>query len=71
MYKPELYYDQEYYYKILKTEFGDVEYWDYSHLDIPVNLRRDAHHLSSEEGASYFTKLIAEQLELNYKVISK
>jgi hypothetical protein len=60
MYKPELYYDQEYFYQSLKMNFNDIEFWDYSHLNIPDEYRYDAHHLNGE-GAKYFTKIFAER----------
>jgi hypothetical protein len=66
MYKPELFYDQEYYYRILKTNFGDCEFLDYSHLSIPDEYRYDAHHLNGQ-GAKYFTKILVEELGLNLK----
>ena len=68
MYKPELYYDQAYYYNILNMEFGNIEYLNYNNLDIPDNYRADSHHLNSR-GAIYFTKTIAERLGLTYKNI--
>jgi hypothetical protein len=71
MYKPELYYDQEYYYNVLKTKFNDIEYLDYSHLDIPMNFRRDAHHLNTKYGTPYFTQLLAERLGLKCKTLQE
>jgi hypothetical protein len=63
VYKSELFYDQEHFYHVLKTEFGDCEFLDYSHLDIPNEYRYDAHHLN-KNGAKYFTKILAEVLKL-------
>jgi hypothetical protein len=69
MYNPELYYDQDYYYNVLKTKFGDVEFLDYSHLELPNEFRRDAHHLGNKKGSTYFTKVMAERLGLRYKTV--
>jgi hypothetical protein len=65
VYKPELYYNQEYYYSILEKEFKDIEYWNYSDLDIPFKFRMDPHHLN-KDGAKYFTEIIGRRLESIY-----
>lgn len=54
MYKPEYYYDQNYFYSQLK-KFGDVKFYDYSHWTVPDSCRYDAHHLN-EDGAKLFTR---------------
>jgi hypothetical protein len=64
VYKPGLYYNQEYYYSILEKEFKNIEYWDYSSLDIPLEFRMDAHHLN-KTGAKYFTEIIRERLDVD------
>jgi hypothetical protein len=63
VYMPELYYDQQYYYEIIKNEFSEIELWDYSHLNIPVHYRADPHHLN-EEGALYFTKIVEKDVTI-------
>jgi hypothetical protein len=62
VYKPELYYDHEYYYNVLETDFKNIEYWNYSDLDIPVNFRVDPHHLN-KDGARYFSEIIKNGLD--------
>jgi hypothetical protein len=60
MYKPELFYDQQYYYNALERHFGNIDLWDYSHFDIPIEYFKDAHHLN-EVGAKYFTSILKEE----------
>jgi hypothetical protein len=66
VYKLELFYDQEYFYSVRNTMFGNCEFLDYSHLSIPNEYRFDAFHLNGK-GAKYFTKILAEKLNLKYK----
>lgn len=54
VYKPEFYYDQNYYYNAYKNNFSDVELFDYSHFPMPENGFADAHHLN-DIGANIFT----------------
>ena len=60
---PEFFYDQEYYYDVIKTRFNDVEFVDYSRLPIPIDEFYDAHHLN-EKGARHFTKEIKERFDI-------
>ena len=64
MYKPEYYYDQDYYYRQLEG-LGKVTYLDYSHLEIEDSLRYDAHHLN-KKGAEVFTRQLCNDLNLTY-----
>lgn len=57
VYKPEYYYDQDYYYNAYKTYFSDVELLDYSHYPMEDDERYDAHHLN-DKGALKFTKML-------------
>lgn len=57
------YYDMEYFYGNLKEEFGDIEFVDYSDLDIPFEYRYDAHHLN-KNGAVYFTEKLKQQYNI-------
>jgi hypothetical protein len=55
VYKPECYYDQDYYYNAYNTNFSDIELFDYSHFPMPEDGFVDAHHLNYY-GATLFTK---------------
>ena len=55
MYKPQLFYDQKYYYEVYKEQFAKTELLDYSHWECPDNFRADEHHLNIF-GAKMFTK---------------
>jgi len=63
VYKPELYYDQDYYYNAYKTNFGDVKLFDFSHFPIPEDGFVDAHHLNYK-GAMIFTNELKRQFGL-------
>ena len=63
VYKPELYYDQDYYYNAYKTHFSDVELFDYSHFPIPNDGFVDAHHLNYK-GAMIFTQELKRRFGL-------
>lgn len=54
MYKPEYFYNQNYFYSQLK-KFGDVKFYDYSHWAVPDSCLYDAHHLNAD-GAKLFTQ---------------
>ena len=63
VYKPEYYYDQDYYYNAYKTHFSDVELLDYSHYPMEDDERYDAHHLN-DKGALKFTKMLKSKYNL-------
>ena len=63
VYKPEYYYDQNYYYNAYKTYFSDVELLDYSHYSMDDDERYDAHHLN-DKGAIKFTKMLKVKYNL-------
>lgn len=63
VYKPEYYYDQDYYYNAYKTYFSDVELLDYSHYPMEDDERYDAHHLN-DKGALKFTKMLKRKYGL-------
>lgn len=63
MYKPEYYYDQDYFFSQLKS-FSDVKFYDYSHWNVPDSCRYDAHHLN-EDGAKLFTKELMKTFKFN------
>jgi hypothetical protein len=63
VYKPEYYYDQEYYYNAYKQNFSDIELFDYSHYPIPEDGFVDAHHLNYK-GAMIFTNELKRQFGL-------
>lgn len=60
MFRPEYYYDQDYYYSALKQYFGEVELLDYSQFPMEDDEREDAHHLN-DKGAQRFTWVIKER----------
>ena len=64
VYKPELFYDQQYYYSALRDSFPKLEVHDYSHLDLPDSCRFDAHHLNWN-GAQVFTRRLMK--DFNFK----
>ena len=64
MFKPEYYYDQEYYYKRLEG-LGEVTYLDYSRFEMADSLRYDAHHLN-KHGAEVFTRQLCKDINLTY-----
>ena len=55
VYKPECYYNQNYYYNAYHKFFKDVELLDYSKYPMNDDERYDAHHLN-DKGALKFTK---------------
>ena len=63
VYKPEFYYNQEYYYNAYKTNFGDVELFDFSHFPMPEDGFMDAHHLNYK-GAMIFTNELKRRFGL-------
>ncbi len=63
VYKPEYYYDQDYYYNAYKANFSDVELLDYSHYPVKDDERYDAHHLN-HKGANKFTRMLKEKFKL-------
>lgn len=62
-YKPEEYYDVDYYYESYHRYFSDVPLLDYSHFQIEEGEWCDATHLN-ERGALRFTREIKKYLEL-------
>lgn len=63
VYKPELSYDQDYYYSAYNKYFSDVELLDYSHLPMKDNERYDAHHLN-QRGAEIFTDSLKRRFNI-------
>lgn len=63
VYKPEFYYDQDYYYNAYRENFNDVELLDYSHFNIDIKDRYDAHHLNAN-GAIVFTNELKQRFNL-------
>ena len=63
VYKPELCYDQDYYYDAYKKYFSDVELLDYSHLPMEDYERYDAHHLN-KRGAEIFTDSLMRRFNI-------
>ena len=62
-FKPENFYNQEYYYNAYKTHFSDVELFDYSHFPIPDDGFYDAHHVNYK-GAMIFTQELKRRFGL-------
>lgn len=60
----EYYYDMDYFYNALHKEFSDIEFADFSELDIPDEYRYDPHHLN-KAGAEYFTKILKERYNID------
>lgn len=63
VYHLEQIYDLDYYHKAYKKNFSEVEFVDFSNLDIPNEYRADGSHLN-KQGASYFTELIKDSLKI-------
>lgn len=63
VFRPELYYDQDYCEDIRMELFSDIEYHDYSNWYCKDEERLDAHHLN-HRGAQRFTKFIKEELNM-------
>lgn len=63
VYKPENFYNQEYYYNAYKTHFSDVKLFDYSHFPIPDDGFYDAHHVNYK-GAMIFTQELKRRFGL-------
>lgn len=63
VYKPEFYYDQDYYYTVISKlkKNRNVTYLDYSHFNLPDSCRYDAHHLNAK-GAKLFTTEILREI---------
>ncbi len=64
MYKPEYYYDQDFFYERIK-QLGDVHFLDYSGMELADSLRYDAHHLN-RQGAEVFTRQLCKDLNFTY-----
>lgn len=62
-YHPELFYNQKYYHNAYKNYFSEIELFDYSNYNLPLNEYADAHHLN-DKGAKHFTKLIKEHFQI-------
>ena len=63
VYKPENFYDQNYYYEAYRNNFGDIELLDYSHYQVSVDEYCDAHHLNYQ-GAVKFTNYLKKEFNL-------
>lgn len=57
------YYDMDYFYKALHENFSDIEFVDFSNLEIPDEYRYDPHHLN-KDGAEYFTNKLIQQYNI-------
>ena len=57
------YYDMDYFYNALRENFSDIEFADFSDLEIPDEYRYDPHHLN-KDGAKYFTKVLMERYNI-------
>lgn len=62
-YRPEYFYDQEYYYRSYRENFSDVELIDYSKWPMDPFERYDAHHLN-HKGAVRFTQELKDKFGL-------
>ena len=62
-YKPELFFNMEYYHNAYNSNFSDVELLDYSDFQVEDDERNDAHHLN-DKGAIKFTKMLKEKYNL-------
>ena len=61
------YFDMENFENLKKTQFSDLEVWDYMDLEMPDDCRRDVNHLN-RNGATLFSEIIKERL--NKRVMS-
>ena len=57
------YYDMDYFYHALQENYSDIEFADFSDLEIPDEYRYDPHHLN-KDGADYFTKVLMERYDI-------
>lgn len=64
MYKPQDFYDQDYFYKIYSKQFSNIKLLDYSKWHCPDNFRADEHHLNIA-GAKEFTKKLVNDFTKN------
>lgn len=55
LYRAEEFFDVPYFENLLKTEFPDVEFWDYADFPIPDDCRQDINHLN-RWGAEIFSR---------------
>ena len=53
----------DYFYNALHENFSDIEFADFSDLEIPDEYRYDPHHLNMD-GAEYFTKVLMERYNI-------
>ena len=56
-------YTMDYFYNALHENFSDIEFADFSDLEIPDEYRYDPHHLNMD-GAEYFTKVLMERYNI-------
>lgn len=55
------YFDMENFENLKKTQFSDLEVWDYMDLEMPDDCRRDVNHLN-KNGASLFSEMLKAKL---------
>ncbi|MCD8299504.1 MAG: hypothetical protein LUD39_07140 [Opitutae bacterium] len=61
IYHAEKFFDVPYFENLLKTEFPDVEFWDYVNFSVPEDCRKDVNHLN-KWGAEIFSKELARRM---------
>lgn len=62
LYRDEEFFDVPYFKNLLKTEFSDVEFWDYADFPIPDDCRQDINHLN-RWGAEIFSRELADRMK--------
>ncbi len=62
LYRDEVFFDVPYFKNLLKTEFSDVEFWDYADFPIPDDCRQDINHLN-RWGAEIFSRELAARMK--------
>lgn len=55
------YFDMENFENLKKTQFSDLEVWDYMDIEVPDDCRRDVNHLN-RTGATLFSEILKERL---------
>lgn len=55
------YFDMKNYENLRRTQFSDIEVWDYMDIEIPDDCRRDVNHLN-RKGATIFSEMLKERL---------
>lgn len=62
LYRAENFFDMDTFYRVLKEEFPDVEFWDYSNFPLGDDCRQDINHLN-RWGAEIFSRELAERMK--------